>query len=51
VRQGTRSFTTEDRTLLDLWSRSIRDIPVPDDDRWEKYVDGVFTCAGYRVIR
>ena len=51
VRQGTRSFITEDRTLLDLWCRTIRDIPVPNDDQWEKYVDDVFTRAGYRVIR
>jgi hypothetical protein len=51
VRYGTRSFTTEDRTLLDLWNQSIRDIPVPDDEQWEKNVEDIFTRAGYRVIR
>ena len=51
VPDGTRSFTTEDRPLLDLWHSAIRDIPVPDDEDWEKYVDTVFTRAGYRVIR
>jgi uncharacterized protein len=51
VLPGTRSLTTEDRKLLDLWCRNLRDIPVPDDEAWEKYVDTVFTSAGYRVIR
>ncbi|MHB8052976.1 MAG: hypothetical protein ACYDEZ_06795 [Methanoregula sp.] len=47
----TRSFTTENWALLDLWCRTIRDIPVPDNEQWEKYVDDIFTRAGYRVIR
>jgi hypothetical protein len=47
----TRSFTTENGALLDLWCRTIRDIPVPDNEQWEKYVDDIFTRAGYRVIR
>jgi uncharacterized protein len=51
VPHGTRSFTTEDRTLLDLWYRGVRDIPVPDEEKWEKEVDDMFTRAGYRVVR
>ncbi|RPI40389.1 MAG: YkgJ family cysteine cluster protein [Methanoregulaceae archaeon] len=51
VPQGTRSFTTEDRTLLDLWSCTLRDTRIPDDELWEKNVEDVFTRAGYRVIR
>lgn len=51
VRYGTRSFTTDDRILLDLWNCSIRDIPVPDDEQWEKNIEDIFTRAGYRVIR
>jgi hypothetical protein len=51
VRYGTRSFTTDDRTLLDLWNCSIRDIPVPDDEQWEKNIEDIFTRAGYLVIR
>ncbi|MGB9176933.1 MAG: YkgJ family cysteine cluster protein [Methanoregula sp.] len=51
VLQGTRSLSTEDRTLLDLWCRTIRDIPVLDDEQWEKNVEDVFTRAGYRVIQ
>lgn len=51
VLPDTRSFTTEDRTLLDLWCLTIRDIPIPDDEVWEKNVEEIFTRAGYRVIR
>lgn len=51
VLPGTRIFTTEDGTLLDLWCRTIRDTPVPDDCQWEKNVEDIFTRAGYRVIR
>jgi len=51
VLHGTRFFTSEDGTLLDLWCRTIRDIPVPDDHQWEKNVEDIFTQAGYRVIR
>lgn len=51
VLHGTRSFITEDEALLDLWSRSIRDVAVPDDEQWEKTIEDVFTRAGYRVIR
>jgi hypothetical protein len=51
VPNGTRSFTTENRILLDLWNHSVRNVAVPDDEQWEKYVDGVFNGAGYRVIR
>lgn len=51
VLQGTRSFTTEDRTLLGLQDSSIRDTMIPDDEAWEKNIEEVFTLAGYRVIR
>jgi uncharacterized protein len=51
VLHGTRSFTTENGALLDLWRRSIRDVTVPDDEQWEKTIEDVFTRAGYRVIR
>jgi hypothetical protein len=51
VLNGTRSFTTEDGALLDLWRRSIRDVTVPDDEQWEKTIEDVFARAGYRVIR
>jgi hypothetical protein len=51
VLHGTRSFTTENEALLDLWRRSIRDITIPDDEQWEKTIVDVFTRAGYRVIR
>ena len=51
VLPGTRSFTTEDRTLLDLWCRTIRDTRIPDDEEWEKNIEEVFTRAGYQVIR
>jgi hypothetical protein len=47
----TRFFTTEDKALLDLWCRSIRDVRVPEDELWEKYVEEVFASAGYRVVR
>jgi hypothetical protein len=51
VLHGTRVFTTEDGTLLDLWGRTIRDTPIPDDNQWEKNVEDIFSRAGYRVIR
>lgn len=51
VPYGTRSFTTEDRILLDLWNEHIRDIRFPDDDLWENHVEDVFVRSGYRVIR
>ena len=51
VLHGTRFFTTEDGTLLDLWGRTIRDTPIPDDNQWEKNVEDIFSRAGYRVIR
>jgi Fe-S-cluster containining protein len=51
VPHGTRYFATEDRKLLELWNRTIRDIAAPDDESWEKIVDELFTRAGYRVIR
>jgi len=51
VPHGTRFFTTEDRALLDLWCRTIRDVTIPDDELWEKKVEDIFTRAGYRVIR
>jgi len=51
VRHGTRFFTTEDKVLLDLWCHSIRNVKVPDDELWEKYVEEVFVSAGYRVVR
>ena len=51
VRHGTRFFTTEDKVLLDLWRRSIRDVRITEDDLWEKYVEEVFANAGYRVVR
>ena len=51
VLHGTRVFTTEDGALLDLWCRTIRDTPIPDDNQWEKKVDDIFTRAGYRVTR
>jgi hypothetical protein len=51
VPHGTRYFTTEDRRLLELWNQTIRDITVADDENWEKFVDDLFTHAGYRVIR
>jgi hypothetical protein len=35
VPKGTRSFTTENRRLL-------RDVLIPDDKQWEKYVDDIF---------
>ena len=51
VPYGTRSFIPEDGFVLDLWCRTIRDIPIPDEEQWEKKVDEIFTRAGYRVIR
>jgi Fe-S-cluster containining protein len=36
VPKGTRSFTTENRALLDLWCRTIRNIPVRYYEQWEK---------------
>jgi len=51
VPHGTRYFTSEDRILLEIWNRTIRDIAAPDDENWEKTVDDIFTRAGYRVIR
>jgi hypothetical protein len=51
VLSGTRFFTTEDRKLLELWTSTLRDTPIPDDERWEKEVERVFSGAGYRVIR
>ena len=32
VSHGTRSFTTEDRTLLDLWCHTIQYTRIPDDE-------------------
>jgi len=51
VLSGTRFFTTEDRKLLELWTSTLRDMTVPDDEQWEKEVEKVFSYAGYRVIR
>lgn len=51
VPHGTRIFTSEDRILLGLWNRTMRDITAPDDENWEKTIDDLFTQAGYRVIR
>jgi uncharacterized protein len=51
VLPGTRLFTSEDRILLDIWNRTIRDITAPDDESWEKTVVDMFTLAGCRVIR
>jgi hypothetical protein len=51
VLHGTRSFATEDESLVGLWRRSIRDVTIPDDEQWEKTIEDVFTRAGYRVIR
>lgn len=51
VLQGTRSFSTEDGSLRALWNRAIQDIRIPDEDAWGKYVEEVFSRAGYRVIR
>jgi uncharacterized protein len=51
VPYGTRSFSTEDRTLLDIWNDHIRDIRFPDDDLWENHVEYVFVRSGYQVIR
>jgi uncharacterized protein len=51
VPHGSRYFTSEDRRLLEIWNRRIRDITVADDENWEKTVDDIFTRAGYRVIR
>jgi hypothetical protein len=51
VQHGTRFFTTEDRVLLSLWSRFVRNVVVADEEEWEKYVEGVFVNAGYRVVR
>jgi uncharacterized protein len=51
VPHGTRSFTTEDRTLLGIWRSAVGDAPVSDDEQWEHFVDDIFTRAGYRVIR
>jgi hypothetical protein len=51
VLPATLSFTTEDRTLLDLWCRTLHNARVPDDEEGEKTVVEVFTRAGYRIIR
>jgi Fe-S-cluster containining protein len=51
VQHGTRFFTTENKVLLDLWCRSIRDVRVPEEELWEKYVEEVFVVAGYRVLK
>jgi hypothetical protein len=36
VLHGTRSFTTENGVLLDLWNHSIRDVVVSDDEHGKK---------------
>jgi hypothetical protein len=48
---GTRFFTTENGSLLDIWRSSAGDAPVSDDEQWEKFVEDIFTRAGYRVVR
>jgi uncharacterized protein len=51
VPPGTRLFTTENGSLLDIWRSSAGDAPESDDEQWEKFVEDIFTRAGYRVIR
>jgi hypothetical protein len=51
VPHGTQSFRIKDRELPDFWYHTFRDIPVTDDEQERKFVDCVFTQAGYRVIR
>lgn len=51
VLPGTRLLTTTDRIVLGLWQSCLRDLPVPDEEAWERLVERSFTRAGYRVIR
>ncbi|MDD1684245.1 MAG: YkgJ family cysteine cluster protein [Methanoregula sp.] len=48
---GTRSLVTAERALLALWDTEIRDVFLPGEDEWEECVEGIFTRAGYQVIR
>jgi len=50
VRDGSRSFSSLDPALHELWDREIQGTDIPDEAAWERFVRDVFSRAGYRVV-
>jgi hypothetical protein len=51
VADAGRCFSTMDARLHDIWDREIKDVKIPDEQRWEEHVERILTREGYRVIR
>ena len=50
VLSGTRVFISEDESLQTLWSATLRNSQIRDEEEWEKAVEAVFLQAGFRVF-
>jgi Fe-S-cluster containining protein len=51
VQDGSRFFFTMDTELRRIWQDKISCVTITDETLWEKYVEKVFTQAGYRIVR
>lgn len=50
VRNGSRILVTKDRSLLDLWNTTVRDLQIHSEEEWESMVEDVVQNAGYTII-
>jgi Fe-S-cluster containining protein len=50
VRDGSRTFSSLDPALHELWDTEVTGTGIPDEAAWERWVRDVFTRAGYRVV-
>ncbi len=51
VTSASRYFMTDDAELRSLWNLEIAGVNIPDEKRWEEYVELTLTSAGFRIIR
>ena len=51
IQNGSRFFSTMNAGLRELWQDEVAGVDIPDEAAWESQVAGVFSRAGYRVVR
>ncbi|WP_292371132.1 YkgJ family cysteine cluster protein [Methanoregula sp. UBA64] len=50
VRDGSRTFSSLDPALHELWDTEVTGTDILDEAAWERWVRDVFSRAGYRVV-
>ena len=50
VPEDSRIFSSLDPALHELWDSKVKNVEIPGEENWERYVSEIFSRAGYQVI-